>query len=147
MVIILIYDRFPSYHCLLSHLLQKIACTASVFLSLNINEWQSAALALWRGWDTPRIKNKASYRMDRARDLRTTGLFWKYDHCRIFTMDISMSLQRSSNTPSKKTGYFGGSCAHPVVSRVALRAPQSKFLRFMKNASPKMQFKPCVLKA
>ena len=32
-------------------------------------------------------------------------------------------------------------------TRVALRAPQRKFLRFMKNASPKMRFKPCVLKA
>ena len=30
----------------------------------------------------------------------------------------SMSLWRSSNTPSKKTGYFGSNCAPPVVYRV-----------------------------
>jgi hypothetical protein len=29
-----------------------------------------------------------------------------------------MSLQRSSNTPSKKTGYFGGVVPPPVVHRV-----------------------------
>jgi hypothetical protein len=29
-----------------------------------------------------------------------------------------MSPRRSSNTPSKKTGYFERSCAHPVVHRV-----------------------------
>jgi hypothetical protein len=33
------------------------------------------------------------------------------------------------------------------TNRVALRARQRKFLRFMKNASPKMRLKPCVLKA